>query len=159
MNDTFGGDNAARAELGARKTHPRGSPSHLGAHTPSGDRQVPVSTWAGGPGFREQSLPGPSHLASQPTPIRRPRGAEGRALQGAPDEGSTPPGTADLRLPVPRLPLRHPSCREMPQPRLSPCGLNPNLQPTAPNRRTAPAHGGERAHEENALEDGSPEGA
>lgn len=70
-------------------------------------------------------------------------------------EASSPPAPAA----TPQLLQRHPSCREMPQPRLSPCGLNPNLQPTAPNRRTAPAHGRERAHEESALEDGSPEGA
>ena len=92
LDDTFGGDLAPRAELGARKTHPRGSPSHLGARAPSGDRQVPIPTWAGGPGIREQSLPGPLHLAAQPTPLRRPRGAAGRALRGAPDEGSIPQG-------------------------------------------------------------------
>ena len=129
---------------------PPGPRLHLGGR-PRIQRTVP-------PGAFPPGLPANSHSAAAGRSGASAPGSAGRGLHPARDrrpEASSPPAPAA----TPQLPLRHPSCREMPQPRLSPCGLNPNLQPTAPNRRTAPAHGGERAHEENALEDGSPEGA
>lgn len=147
-----------------RKTHPpRGSPSHLGAPTPFGDGEVPISTWREGPKFREQSLPRPPYLASEPTPIPRPPSAAAWAQLGEHSwerlTRAPAPGTADQRSPVPQLPQRHPRCREVPQPHLSPCGPSPNLQPTAPQRRTAGAHGAELSHDSSTPGDGSQEGA
>lgn len=169
-----------KAAVTVTTTHLRMTPSaataqpelswERGRHTPaaplptSGPKPLPATARSPSPPGREAPDSENSPSRGLPTwpPSQRPFGGRGRSGASAPGSagrGLHPPGTADLRLPVPRPPLRRPSSREMPQPRLSPCGLNPNLQPTAPNRRTAPAHGGERAHEESALEDGSPEGA
>lgn len=154
LNSNFSGASGlilrrrARAELEAQgaRTHPRCSPSHLQAHTHSGDGgRVPgpgIHLGGEAPGSENGSPPLPSPLLRpEPTPIRRPPRAPASAprVERSRESWTRTPlaRTADRRFPTPQLPQGHPRCKEMPQTHFSPCGPNSSPPPTSLQRRAA----------------------